>query len=292
MKLIALILGLGLERAATALLHLREPRWLDAYFDFVLRLAAKVDVRLVALPAVAAVLLLFAPVLLVGIELGGTALAVWDLAYLLFAVAVVFFSLGPRDLATEVSEYCGALDRGEAPAAQRALVELTESGRTGAAAEQAIFVQATNRVFGVIFWFMLLGPAGAWLFRVGDLFRRRATLQSQGRPEYAAAAAAVEALHGVLTWVPARLAALGYAFSGSFDDALNAWRNYRSPEGEPFNRASDRVVALVGTAAMTGFLQAPESSSTAARNALRLVTRTLFIWVTFIAALTIVGWSV
>ena len=34
MKLIALILGLGLEHLATHLLHLRELHWFDAYFDF------------------------------------------------------------------------------------------------------------------------------------------------------------------------------------------------------------------------------------------------------------------
>jgi len=34
MKLIALILGLILERLATELLHLRELRWFDRYFDF------------------------------------------------------------------------------------------------------------------------------------------------------------------------------------------------------------------------------------------------------------------
>ena len=34
MKLIALILGLIIERAATHLLHLRELRWFDAYFDY------------------------------------------------------------------------------------------------------------------------------------------------------------------------------------------------------------------------------------------------------------------
>ena len=33
MKLIALILGLILERLATQLLHLRELRWFDPYFD-------------------------------------------------------------------------------------------------------------------------------------------------------------------------------------------------------------------------------------------------------------------
>ena len=43
MKLIALVLGLILERLATEVLHLRELRWFDRYFDFAIS-------RLLALP--------------------------------------------------------------------------------------------------------------------------------------------------------------------------------------------------------------------------------------------------
>jgi membrane protein required for beta-lactamase induction len=85
---------------------------------------------------------------------------------------------------------------------------------------------------------------------------------------------------------------LGYALSGSFDDAVNGWRSYRLPADQPFHQASDGLVARVGKAAMTGFLEQPTNSSAAARNSMRLVKRTLFIWVTSIAALTIVGWAV
>ena len=34
MTLLALFLGLIIERLVTRLLHLREPRWLDGYFDW------------------------------------------------------------------------------------------------------------------------------------------------------------------------------------------------------------------------------------------------------------------
>jgi len=59
----------------------------------------------------------------------------------------------------------------------------------------------------------------------------------------------------------------------------------------PLDRRNDEVVARVGKAAMTGFLDEPPNSSAAARNSLRLVERTLFIWVTVIALLTIFGWA-
>ena len=179
MKLIALILGLGLEHLATQLLHLRELHWFDAYFDYGLERLK----RLNALFTYAAIILIIAlplvPVLWASIALRGT--AIWDLPYLLFAVLVVFFCLGPRDLGTEVDEYCSALSSGDTERSEEVLTELCEGDHSGSsdieAVEDAIFVQATNRIFGVVFWFIVLGPVGAWLFRVSDLFRHRAAYE-------------------------------------------------------------------------------------------------------------------
>lgn len=296
MKLIALIFSLALEHAATRRLALRELRWFDPYFDFALA-RAKGRGR----PAAAAVLVLFvaaaiAPVLWVSVLLKETFIP-WDLPYLLFAVLIVFLCLGPRDLGAEVDEYCEALDRGDQENARRVLTELSESRHASPrdvdAVEEAIFLQATNRIFGVAFWFVALGPVGAWLFRISDLLRRRAAFESARRPEVAESALpAAEALHGALAWIPVRLAALGYALAGSFDDAWNCWRNDVRAEAKPFYARNDRIAAAVGRAAMTGFLERPANSSAAARNAMRLVMRTLFIWVTVIALMTIFGWAV
>jgi membrane protein required for beta-lactamase induction len=297
MKLLALILGLVLERIATQSLHLREQRWLDAYFDFGLAQARRAG-RWPGYFLVGGFLVLpLLPVLLLSLSLQETGVRLWDLAYLAFAVAVIFFCLGPRDLGSEVEEYCAALDRGDEQSARRALREIAEEGYHGQdeieLIEEAIFIQANNRLFGVVFWFVVLGPVGAWLFRVSDLFRRRMVFEAARDPaDVHPSSSAVAAVHGMLGWIPARLAALGYALSGSFDDALNSWRNYRPQEGAAFYRSNDEISGRVGRAAMTGFLEQPANSSAAARNSLRLVGRTLFIWVTLLAAMTILGWAV
>ncbi len=295
MKLIALILGLGLEHLATQVLHLRELHWFDAYFDFGLERFKRLNVLLTYAFVILIISLPLIPVLWASIALRGT--AIWDLPYLLFAVLVVFFCLGPRDLGTEVDEYCSALSTGDTERSEEILTELCEGDHSGSsdidAVEDAIFVQATNRIFGVVFWFIVLGPVGAWLFRVSDLFRHRAAYESARNPDTATTALnAVETVHGILVWIPARLAAVGYALSGSFDDAFNSWRSYELRSDLPFHRSNDEVVACVGKAAMTGSLEEPPNSSAAARNSMRLVTRTLFIWVTVIAVMTLFGWAV
>jgi membrane protein required for beta-lactamase induction len=295
MTLIALALGLALEHLATALLHLRELRWFDGYYDAGLRLVGRwprwaVYPGLVLMLAVPALPVWYVSYLLKGEQI------IWDLAYLGFAVLIVFFCLGPRDLGSEVDEYCEAKDSGDDEAADRVLLEMSEASRPRAndieVVEDAIFIQSINRIFGVIFWFVVLGPVGAWIFRVSDLLRRRVVFEharaEQGREEILVP---IEAIYGVLKWIPARLAMIGYAFSGSFDDAMNAWRGEFSTQGLPIDQRNDLLVARVGKAAMAGYLDEPQNSSAAARNSMRIARRTVFIWVTVIAVLTIFGWA-
>jgi membrane protein required for beta-lactamase induction len=319
MTLIALALGLLLERIATTLLHLRELRWFDGYYDKALdAVAGKPPLELygglivtIALPAL--------PVLLLSLALQSEAI-LWDLAYLSFAVLIVFFCLGPRDLASEVDEFCEALDRGDRDAATRVLREMAEAKRPRASdievVEDAIFVQSNNRIFGVIFWFVVLGPVGAWIFRVSDLLRRRAVFEQMrdGQASEASLATsqeatfatsqeatfatsqeatlvAIEAIYGLLKWIPARLAMLGYALAGSFDGAMHAWSSKVVTPGLAIDQRNDVLIARVGRAAMTGLLSEPENSSAAARNSMRIVHRTVFIWVSVIAVLTLFGWA-
>ncbi len=296
MKLIALILGLGLERLATRLPHLRELRWLDPYFDIGMARLRGANTLIVYLGSVILLIVPAIPVYWASRTLIGTGI-LWDLPYLLFAVLGVFFCLGPRDLASEVEEYCEALASSDDAWAERVLKELCEVEHSEEddldAVKEAIFVQATNRFFGVIFWFIALGPVGAWVFRLSDLLRRRAAVVADWDPEgVRLTLPAVENIHGALVWIPARLAVVGYALSGNFDDAYDRWRNYKLKSGLPFHRSSDEVVACVGKAAMTGSMIDESDPGAAARRAMQLVNRTLFVWVTVLSVMTLYGWVV
>ena len=324
MTLIALALGLLLERLATTLLHLRELRWFDRYYDKALRFLRGRSPFAVYTGLIATIALPALPVVAASVALQSEEI-LWDLAYLSFAVLVVFFCLGPRDLASEVDEFCEALDRGDRDAATRVLREMAEAKRPRTSdievVEDAIFVQANNRIFGVIFWFVVLGPlglgpVGAWIFRVSDLLRRRAVFEQMrdGRSSEAnlvssqeatlaasqeatsatsqeATLVAIEAIYGVLKWIPTRLAMVAYALGGSFDDAMNAWRKELKTPGMAIDQRNDMLIARVGRAAMTGALSEPENSSAAARNSMRIVRRTVFIWVSVIALMTLYGWA-
>jgi AmpE protein len=163
--------------------------------------------------------------------------------------------------------------------------------------EAAVCVQANNRLFAVIFWFVLLGPVGAWAYRVTDLIRRRAVFNAlrEDQPGGTALVGAAGTLHGWLAWIPARLTAIGYAMAGSFDGALTAWRTADEQQPSSSHAQSERLLARVGTGALA--LQAVDGESDAERGirgataANGLVYRLLFIWAAVIAAMTLYGWS-
>jgi AmpE protein len=289
MNLIALILGLALERLLTRLLHLRELRWLDDWFD---RGAAWIRAAGGPLRWLVAIFVMALPVVPVAWFAWAFGDSLFGLAYLAFAAFVLFFSLGPQDLLAQLRDWIEAREGNDPAASDQITRSIVESGDgaptepTARALESAIFVQANHRLFGVLFWFMLLGPAGAWAYRVADLFRRRMRASGTGGP----ATHAVETLFGLLAWVPARLLALSYAVAGSFDDAFEDWRAYYQRTTNSFFSVSESILSAAGVGAIRR--RCPEGDKlVAVRAARQLLRRTLAIWITVIAALTLVGWA-
>lgn len=146
---------------------------------------------------------------------------------------------------------------------------------------------------------MLLGPLGAWTYRVTDLIRRRAVFaaardeESSGTPERLRDAAVM--LHGWLAWIPARLTAIGYAAAGNFDTALGAWRAPTEQKTDSPSEYNEHLLARVGVSALAlGDIAEEDLTQRAVRGATaanQLVFRLLLIWAVIIAAMTLYGWT-
>jgi AmpE protein len=298
MNVLALLFALACERGLTQLLHLRELRWLDRYCDAAGAWLARSGGAPLVAAAVLVVLVPVLPIAAVSVALGSKLLGLPQFA---FAVFVLLFSFGPRDLKDEVDDYLAALERGDQAAAAARARELLEGDaarhRHGAraAVEEALFVQANNRIFGVIFWFLLLGAAGAWLFRVSDLLRRRAAFEAVRAdvPRTADSfSSALAKVHGVLAWLPARLAALSYAIAGSFEDAFGNWRVAVDGENSGLLDRTEDLLARVGCGSLQpGLASVPpgELDVATARGAMRIVVRALWIWLVVVALLVLAG---
>jgi AmpE protein len=302
MHLIALLIGLVVERLATQLFHLRRLRWLDRIIDAGFRQAERVPNWPALIPILAIVVLLVLPVLVIVLVLGDSLLG---FPYLLLGIVVLFFSFGPQDIGEDVDEYCRAIEDGDKESIRQRAKAIIESDVPEDAlerihkVEEAVCVQANNRLFAIIFWFVLLGPLGAWTYRVTDMIRRRAVFaashdgESNGTTDRLRNSATV--LHGWLAWIPARLTAIGYAAAGNFDPALGAWRAPTEEQSDSPFEYNEHLLARVGVAALALGEDADEDLVSrgvrGATAANRLVFRLLLIWAVVIAAMTLYGWT-
>jgi AmpE protein len=290
MNFLALFIGLGLERLLTHLFHLREFHWLDPLFDWVYR-NQRITQPNLAMGAAALLALLV--VLPVGIVEAGLHDRLAYIPQFVFAVFVLLFCLGPRDLGEEINAYCKAVDENDDENIREIADELLqEVAATGEApcVETALYAQANGRVFGVVFWFVMLGPTGAWLFRVLDLMQRRAVhhLQSEdasgpGQPQIITA---VIILHSLFAWLPARLLAVGYMFAGSYDGALAAWKTQLTDAADSWLEGTDALLGAVGR----GAAPTRDEGDVVARAVIArdLISRTLWmIWCPLLGLLTL-----
>ena len=224
------------------------------------------------------------PMLLIGLI--GNWLAEWIwLAGFLFGVVVVLYCLGPGDLNRDIDRYFAATGDAERAAAVDALAAAFDSPHEDdpSFATRVMLVEANDRIFAALFWFVVLGPMGIVLFRQASVMRHEAAESSESMSEWA------EQLYQILIWVPARLFALGFGIAGSFTHAFEAWR-----AAEDFSLGSaQQVLGAVGLAAVQAS-QAPEANDAEAllqraRAVRGLINRTLVVWLTLLALLALAG---
>ena len=269
MSFLAILLALGVERAFPQGTALGESRLLA----LLLRGLKKLDN-----PALPWLLTLLAVALTIVLErlLSGA------LAGILFGAAVLFCCLGPRDLADDVQRLIAAKARGDTGETER----LSRALQSGPAPDEshrsligALFIQSHERLFGVLLWFMALGPAAAVGYRLAS--RLPALLEQLGYGPSAQQSAAQ--LHGITAWLPTRISAALFALAGSMDDAMEAWKrvgelHYR----EAWRSHSWAVLAEVGAGALAmeeedGAITVAPNLEAALREVLRMQTRALLL---------------
>jgi AmpE protein len=295
---IAILIALAGDRLVLLRPGVREPRMLLGYVRGALRIVARRDPPAPSALAAAIVAALL-PGLVVAVVSGVLEAVVHGPGYVLLAALVLFFALGPRDLRREVADYRAAIARGDAVTAARVAAEILDADAgqrlgpgLGSVAE-AVLVQANNRLFGVLFWFAILGPFGALAFRVSDLMRREAILRA-GRGDAPPASQSVrdvcQRLHGAIAFVPARLLALTYGVAGSFEESFAGWRRYLVAESDHFFDANDRLLLHAGRGALGAGWERARDEAERARSALALAEAALAVWLVVLALLTLAEW--
>lgn len=292
MALIVIVISLILEFMVARWQELRQLNWLVSFREYLYpRISADWTTGwrgLLALlaPVVVGMLLLQH---LVG-DRG------FGLLEMLLGIVVLTYCLGPESFDELVSQYLRACEEKDVRQAQaiakKILLDPVSNNihHLSAQVTRAVFYEADKRLFGVLFWFLMLGPAGALLYRMAVF------LAEESHRATGASSDPANMLHGVLDWAPSRLLALTFFVAGSYDDALRGWRKSFASSTD-LNLRNRMFVILTGTAAMRhevdDSMAQPNSQEEYDLQWLRmarvLVIRSLIVWVTVIALLTLAG---
>jgi adenosylcobinamide-phosphate synthase len=183
-----------------------------------------------------------------------TALVVWSDAYggWLLNALLLYLALGGRSLAEHAERVSADLQAGDLPAARehvgwivsRNTENLDEAGVARACVESTL-ENGNDAVFGVLFWFALLGGTGAVLFRLSNTLDAMWGYKTERFLRFGWAAARIDDL---LNYVPARLTAMFYALCGQTRVALTCWRRqaptWESPNAGPVMSAGAGSLGL------------------------------------------------
>ncbi len=294
MTLIGILFALSIERALSHVREWREHAWYSRYVTW---LGGQNWAKWVWETSWGMLLLVAGPLSLVALLQGLLNGGVLELLGLVFSVLVLIVCLGPRDLGEEVHAYLRALEKGEQTEQDEIARDLGAIPAGAASGDcqslvSAIVIQGHERLLAVLFWFYLLGPFGAVLYRVStslpDLLEQRDCAVELR--ELAAR------LHAVLAWLPARAVAGLYMLAGSTDDALANWKSAHEKPLENWGEQTWHLLASVGCGAMQiedgGNKPVEMAVEERLLEALGLVRRALLLALGVLAAFTIGGWVI
>lgn len=167
------------------------------------------------------------------------ALLGWPVA-VVWSVAVLYATLGFRQFSSHFTQIRDALADGDEDRARRLLAEWQQIDASELPRSEIVrhviehsVLAAHRHVFGVLAWFAVLaafgfGPAGAVLYRLSEFVTRYWQHKSKTHYQPVSEALQQTAAHAwaVIDWLPARITAISFAVVGSFEEAIDGWRNY------------------------------------------------------------------
>ncbi|MGJ7581067.1 CobD/CbiB family protein [Variovorax sp. RHLX14] len=178
----------------------------------------------------------------------------------LWSIAVLYATLGFRQFSHHFTGIRDALEDGDEPLARSLLAhwqhvdaaDLPRSEIVRHVIEHSV-IAAHRHVFGVLAWFSILaalglGPAGAVFYRMSEFVSRYWTHKDGAavQPSSVWVQSVARRAWAVTDWLPARITALGFAVVGSFEDAIDCWRN----DARRFPDANDGVILAATSGAV------------------------------------------
>jgi len=202
----------------------------------------------------------------------------------LFSLLILILCLGPKNLFHQVNDYLLAEEEGDTESAHTSAALINNgSGHdiqdSGFYLIESILLQSNRRLFAVLFWFIMLGPFGAVLYRlVSELLKQLGEIHSSFVDS-------LYDLYCLLNWPASRLLATGFALAGSLVHAVEEWRLVDN--GSIYR--NDGVIRATGLGAVQ-FDEDFENLADWVDEIHGLVKRTLVLWLAILGVMTLSGW--
>jgi len=278
MALVSIILSLLLDRMLRHLHDLRDLSWFEHYTGLLSNLIASKNawLKLVFVLLLPLLIILLLQLLLQGFLFG--------VPYFVFGIFILMYCLGPACLSSDIETYLDARSLGDDDEALHYAGALTERAASTVPDQQtsdvtrAILHVANERIFSVLFWFVVLGPIGAVVYRMVTNISKRDEIDSLVH--------VAQLIQGLITWIPAHMLATGYALTGHFDGAFRAYQS--RPKESDLSLTNYDVLVTTGLGALRGQEVTDEISSI--KSARDLVMRSIMVWIAVLALLTMGGW--
>ncbi len=314
MEFITILIAVAVEQYYRDVDRYRQFDWFASYCDWIQQKATVLVPMGASANGPMRLLILLAPLVIVIALVDSLFSGMGSFFSFVFGIAILIYSIGPKDLTTQVEKYLASLSSGDT---EGALLNANTffaghcykpeiAGSPATIAEimkRGILLAFSNRILAVLFWFIILGPVGALLYRfttlllerfAGGYFGDEVTPQAEVEDESdSELKLAIQRLYMILGWVPARLCVITFALAGSLTDTLLCW----TCASDFFNKNNDELIVTSGLHALKMEVE-PTNESDAdiseyisdVEQVLALVKWSLIIVITVIALMTIVGW--
>lgn len=280
MKLIIILIALAVERFANVELALKRFNWFSSYLSFLKKIFEKSGLW----QGIAGLILVVVPILII-VAIVYYLLAGWVYGFIgfLLALAILIYCLGPQDLFADTAEYLKAIKNGADPTEY--LSKFTNKPSSSASnikreITKAIFRLYNETIFATLFWFVILGPLGAVLYRTVILTKQ---ISHQEETQFATLAQASQWFTDVLDWIPLRLLGIGYALTGHFIPTFSFWlHNVLSGFDKNHQFAED-----IGLIALDANEEVTKADINENKEAFELIYRTIIVFLVVLALIVI-----
>jgi len=231
----------------------------------------------------------------------------WHLSTIsiIFDIIIIYFAIGWRSLIAHAYNVILPLRNNDIEYARKSVGMMVsrdtknlQPDSISKACIESILENGNDSIFGVLFWYVIAGMPGVVAYRLINTLDAMWGYRNESFLHFGWSAAKLDDL---INYIPARLTALSYALTGNFSTAIQCWKT----QGSVWKSTNAGSVMAAGAGSLKIVLGGNEiyhgemenrptlgvgnkPSLTDIDQSLRLITRSIFIWLVVITGLSYV----